>query len=182
MSFNIRGVARAIAIPFTRFRSIEERIGIAAFAVLLLVAMSQSLLAHEFKLGSLEIGHPFSRATLPNAKVAAGYATIRNTGAEPDRLIAASGAIAGRTEIHEMSVDGNGVMTMRPVQGVEIPAGGMAELKPGGLHIMFMDLSAGAVEGQRFKGSLTFEKAGTIEVEFAVEAMGAGGHGAGHGG
>ena len=81
-----------------------------------------------------------------------------------------------------MSVDGNGVMTMRPVEAIEIPAGGTAELKPGGFHIMFLDLKMGAVEGERFKGTLTFEKAGTVEVEFAVEAMGgAGGH-EGHGG
>jgi copper(I)-binding protein len=184
MHFFSRGAARALlnTYPFSRFRSLEERVGAVAFAVMLLFAMSQSLMAHEFKAGSIEIDHPWSRATPPGAKVAAGYAAIRNTGGEPDRLIAVSGEIAGRTEIHEMAVDANGVMTMRPVAGgIEVPAGGLAELKPGGFHIMFMDLKGGAKEGETFKGTLTFEKAGTIEVEFAVEAMG-GGHGAAHGG
>jgi copper(I)-binding protein len=154
----------------------------AILSLLLLVATAQPLLAHDFKAGSIVVDHPWSRATPPGAKVAAGYVALRNEGGEADRLVAASGAIAGRTEIHEMAVDGNGVMTMRPVEGVEIPAGGSAELKPGGFHIMFLDLQAGAKEGESFKGSLTFEKAGTIEVEFAVEAMGGGGgHGAGGG-
>jgi copper(I)-binding protein len=170
-----------------RFRSAEERLGILAFVAMLLIALTHPLLAHEFKAGDLEIDHPWSRATPPGAKVAAGYAVIRNAGSEPDRLVAVSGEIAGRGEIHEMAVDASGVMTMRPVEGVEIPAGGTAELKPGGFHIMFLDLSAGAKEGERFKGTLTFEKAGTVEVEFAVEGMGAAPaheHGAhdGHGG
>lgn len=184
MSVFVRGAARAnlAADPLSRFRSIEGGIGIVALALMLLFATSQSLFAHEFKVGDLEVDHPWSRATPPGARVAAGYATIRNTGSEPDRLIAVSGAISDRVEIHEMAVDGNGVMTMRPVQGVEIPAGGSAELKPGGFHIMFMELNGGPKEGETFKGSLTFEKAGTLEVEFAVEAMGGGGHGSGHGG
>ncbi len=167
-----RGAARAILANPVLSRS--------AFALGLVLAIGQPLAAHEFKLGDLEIGHPWSRATPAGAKVAAGYATIRNGGAETDRLLSASGEIAGRTEIHEMSVDDKGVMTMRPVQGVDVPAGGAAELKPGGFHIMFIDLKAGAREGERFKGTLTFEKAGTVEVEFAVEPMG-GGQDGGHG-
>jgi copper(I)-binding protein len=185
MNHSVGGAARAIlnTYPISRFRSLEERIGIAVFSLMLLIALAQPLFAHEFKAGSIVIDHPWSRATPPGAKVAAGYVALRNEGGEADRLVAASGEIAGRTEIHEMAVDGNGVMTMRPVAGVDIPAGGSAELKPGGFHIMFLDLRTGAKEGETFRGSLTFEKAGTIEVEFAVEAMGGGGgHGAGHGG
>jgi copper(I)-binding protein len=182
MQYPLRGVARAafISYPLSRLRSWKERVGVIAFALMLLFAMSQSLIAHEFKAGSIEVDHPWSRATPAGAKVAVGYAVIRNSGSEPDRLVAASGDIAGRTEIHEMAVDANGVMTMRPVDGVEIPAGGTAELKPGGLHIMFMDLQSVASEGAPFKGTLTFEKAGTVEIEFSVDAMG-GGHGGGHG-
>lgn len=162
---------------------LAERLGLAGFSLLLLLALCQPLLAHDVKAGSLQIDHPWSRATPEGAKVAAGYVTIRNTGAEADRLISASGAIAGKTEIHEMAVDAQGVMTMRPVAGVEIPAGGSVELKPGSFHIMFMSLKEGAKEGHPFKGSLTFEKAGTVEVEFSVEAMGGKpGHNSGHGG
>ena len=128
--------------------------------------------AHSFTLGDLDIGHPWSRATLPGAKVAAGYLTVKNNGGEADRLIAVSGEIAGKSEIHEMTVK-DGVMTMRPLaDGLEIPAGGELKLEPGSYHIMFMELAAPAVEGQNFKGTLTFEKAGEVEVEFAVDKPG----------
>lgn len=100
--------------PFNRLRSFEERLGVIALALALLFAMSQSLLAHDFKVGDIEIDHPWSRATPAGAKVAAGYVVIRNHGSVADRLVSATGEIAGRTEIHEMAVDAKGVMTMRP--------------------------------------------------------------------
>ena len=168
--------------PFTRFCSFEERIGVVGFALMLLFALCQPLLAHDFKVGDIEIYHPWSRATPEGAKVAAGYVVIRNHGSAADRLVSATGEIAGRTELHEMAVDAQGVMTMRPLaDGLEIPAGGQAELKPGSFHIMFLDLQRGAKEGETFKGMLTFEKAGSVEVEYTVQAMGgAPGHN-GHG-
>jgi copper(I)-binding protein len=167
----------------SRFRSLKERLGIIGLSMMLLFVPGQQLLAHEYKVGDIEIGHPWSRATPEGAKVAAGYLVIRNHGATPDRLVAISGEIAGRSEIHEMSVDGNGVMTMRPVpEGIEIPAGGTMELKPGAFHIMFLDLKRGAKEGEKFKGTVTFEHAGVVQVEFAVDAMGGDMDGMNHGG
>lgn len=172
MSTSIRG----------RFAAFDPRSAF-LFALMLVLVLCQPLSAHEFKAGDLHIGHPWSRATPAGANVAAGYLTLKNAGSQPDRLISASSEIAGKTEIHEMAVDGNGVMTMRQVTaGVEIPAGGEAALKPGGFHIMFMDLKRGPKEGERFKGTLTFEKAGTVEVEFAVEAMGGAAEHSKHGG
>ena len=142
----------------------------AAFVSALLLA--QAAAAHEFQLGQLTIGHPWSRATLPGAKVAAGYLTVKNAGSSADRLISVTADIAGKGEIHEMTVK-DGVMTMRPLDGgIEIPGGGEVKLEPGSYHIMFMELKAPAVEGERFPGTLTFEKAGTVEVEFAVEKAG----------
>ncbi len=185
MYHSIRGAARAVmsARPLSPVRSIEERVGIAAFTVMLLFAMCQGLLAQEPKAGAIEITQPWSRATPEGAKVAAGYVTLKNNGAEADRLVSATGEIAGKTEIHEMAVDGKGVMTMRQVaEGIEIPPHGTLELKPGGFHIMFLDLKRGVKQGERFKGTLTFEKAGSIDVEFDVRAIGgAAGHGS-HGG
>ena len=91
-----------------------------------------------------------------------------------------TGAIAGKSEIHEMKM-ADGVMSMRPVKdGIEIPAGGEVKLEPGSYHIMFMELNAPAVEGVKFPGTLTFEKAGTVDVEFAVDK--AGGDHSAHGG
>nr|WP_245412679.1 copper chaperone PCu(A)C [Falsochrobactrum ovis] len=151
--------------------------------LMLLFALCQPLWAHEFKAGDIEVVHPWSRATPAGAKVAAGYLAIKNAGSQADRLVSATGEIAGRVEIHEMAVDDKGVMTMRPLaNGLEIPAGGEAELKPGGFHIMFLDLKQDVKEGETFKGSLTFEKAGTVDVEFAVEAMGGKSGHDGHGG
>jgi copper(I)-binding protein len=129
-------------------------------------------LAHDYAVGPLKIGHPWSRATPAGAKVGGGYLSIENGGAAPDRLVSVSAPFAGRVEIHEMAVT-NGVMTMRPLeQGVAVPAGGKVELKPGGLHIMFMELKQPLKQDERLKGTLTFEKAGAVEVEFKVEPVG----------
>jgi len=161
----IHALARSIA----RLRA--PHLGIAC--LVFLTAMTHALWAHEFKVGEMEIEHPWSRATPQGAKVAVGYVVVINHGDAADRLVSATGEIAGKTEIHEMAVDANGVMTMRRLSdGLEIPAGGQAELKPGGVHIMFMDLLRPAKEGETFKGTLTFEKAGTIDVEFSVDAIG----------
>jgi periplasmic copper chaperone A len=129
--------------------------------------------AQEFKAGSLEIDHPWSRATPKGAKVAAGYLTIKNTGTAPDRLVSGTSPVAGKLEIHEMKMD-KGVMTMRPVpEGVEIKPGETVELKPSSFHFMIMDLKQPIERGKPFKASLTFEKAGPVEVEFTVVAPGA---------
>jgi len=147
-------------------------------SILAALALSLSLggaaLAHDYKAGALKIDHPWSRATPGGAKVAGGFLAIQNTGTGADRLVSVSApTISDRAEIHEMALN-NGVMTMRPLEnGVAIPAGGKLELKPGSYHIMFMDLKQPLKQDQRVKGTLTFEKAGTVEVEFKVEAVGA---------
>jgi copper(I)-binding protein len=139
--------------------------------ILSLVAGSAA--AQEFKAGSLEIDHPWSRATPKGAKVAAGYLTIKNTGTAPDRLMGGTSPVAGKVEIHEMSMD-KGVMKMRPVpEGVEIKPGQTVELKPSAFHLMILDLKQQIERGKPFKASLTFEKAGPVEVEFDVVAPGA---------
>lgn len=145
------------------------------------LSFAQAAASHEFQLGDLTIDHPWARATLPGAKVAAGYLTIKNAGTSPDRLLAATAEIAGKGEVHEMAVK-DGVMTMRPLAtGLEIPPGGEVKLEPGSYHIMFMELKAPAVEGTKIPGTLTFEQAGTVAVEFAVDKPGGGDH-ATHGG
>ena len=141
------------------------------FACILSLAAGAAA-AQEFKAGSLEIDQPWSRATPKGAKVGAGYLTIKNTGTTPDRLVSGTSPVAGKFEIHEMSMD-KGVMKMRPVpEGVEIKPGETVELKPNSFHFMIMDLKQPIVRGKPFKGSLTFEKAGAVDVDFAVEAIG----------
>lgn len=137
-------------------------------AVGITLIMAASAFAMDYKIGDLEIIQPQARATLPGAPVSGGYMIIRNTGDTPDRLVSASVDFAGKTEIHEMAME-NDVMKMRELaDGLEIPAGKEVMLKPGGYHVMFMKLGEQLKEGEARKASLTFEKAGTIEVEFAV--------------
>ena len=136
-------------------------------------ALSCSAHAYDYKVGALEIDHPWSRAVPKGATVAAGYVTIKNTGTEPDRLLGGSTPVAGKFEVHEMSMD-KGIMKMRPVAGgVEIKPGETVELKPQSFHIMMMGLKQPIEKGKPFKGSLVFEKAGAVDVDFAVEAVGA---------
>ncbi|KKB13227.1 signal peptide protein [Devosia geojensis] len=127
--------------------------------------------------GDLEITGAFTRATLPGAPVGGGFLTITNTGAEDDRLIGASAAFAGEAQLHEMAVE-NDVMKMRELpDGIPVPAGEAVTLEPGGLHMMFMGLKEPLVEGTEVPVTLTFEKAGTVEVTLAVAAPGADAHG-----
>lgn len=129
--------------------------------------------AHDYKIGDLVLNHPWARATPPMAKVAGGYLSITNTGNETDILISGSTDIAGRVELHEMAVVDD-IMRMRKLErGIIIPAGETVVLKPGGLHIMLMQLKDPLIEGERASTTLVFEKAGAITVDFAIEAMGA---------
>ncbi|MFN0262706.1 copper chaperone PCu(A)C [Tepidamorphus sp. 3E244] len=144
-----------------------------AFTFIALAASLPLVSAHEYKLGDLHIDHPWARATPGAAKVGGGYLTVTNNGTEADRLVSGSATFADKVEFHEMKTDG-GTMVMRPVEGgIEVPAGETVELKPGGLHVMFMGLSEQLVEGEKRKVTLTFEKAGDVEVEFSVDKIGA---------
>jgi periplasmic copper chaperone A len=128
--------------------------------------------ASDFKLGSLEIDHAWSPATPHGASVAAGYLTVTNRGSDSDRLIGGSVAVAGRFSVHEMSTT-DGVSKMRPLaDGLEIKPGETVELRPGSSHLMFMDLKQPLAQGDHFKGTLVFAKAGTVDVEFEVGPIG----------
>ena len=128
--------------------------------------------ARDYKLGSIDVVDPWSRATPKGASVAAGYMKITNNGTSADRLISGSSDIAPTFEIHEMSMD-NGVAKMRPVKGgLEIKPGETVELKPGSFHLMFTDLKQPLAKGEHVKGTLVFAKAGTIDVEFGVQPVG----------
>ncbi|MDH6266234.1 copper(I)-binding protein [Rhizobium sp. SG_E_25_P2] len=126
-------------------------------------------LAHEYKLGQLEIDHPYSRAMLPGAVVGGGYLKIVNHGAA-DRLLRVTTPRAESSQLHEMQM-GDDVMTMQEMSdGAEIPAHGVLELKPGAFHVMFMNVAQPFKEGERVKATLYFEKAGAVDVDFVVGA------------
>jgi hypothetical protein len=127
--------------------------------------------AHEFhKLGDIVIEQPWTRAT--PVKVGGAYMTLRNNGDLPDKLVKVASPVAERAEIHETKIE-RGTAMMRPVNGVELKRRSSVQLKPGGLHVMLMGLQRPLKEGERIKLSLTFERAGTIDIEARVEKAGA---------
>jgi copper(I)-binding protein len=131
-----------------------------------------------YKVGDLTIQAPWARATPAGAKVGSAYLNITNNGTQADRLVGGALAGAREVEVHEMSMSNN-VMKMRHLKdGLEIKPGQTVELKPGGYHLMLTGLGDGLKQGQKLKGRLTFEKAGTVELEFTVAPIGAasGGH------
>lgn len=141
-------------------------------AALAAVSVAVPAVAHDYKIGTLEISHPWTRATPPSAKAGGGFVIITNKGTTPDRLVSAQSNASQKVEIHEMKMDGN-VMRMRELAGgLEIPPGGTVTLKPGGFHIMFMELKAPFAKDTKVPVTLVFEKAGKIDVDFSVEAMG----------
>ncbi|GHC60296.1 copper chaperone PCu(A)C [Limoniibacter endophyticus] len=144
----------------------------AGTAALLLSLVASAAAAHEYKVGNLEIGHPWSRATLPGAVVGGGYLTITNNGTEDDRLVGGTTPVAKKVEIHEMKMDG-GVMQMRQLDGgVAIPAGQTVKLDTGGYHLMLQELNAPLEKDTRVPLTLVFEKAGSVQVELAVGPAG----------
>jgi hypothetical protein len=152
-----------------------KRLSIFAAALAFALAAAPAL-AQEIKAGDLTIEKPWARATPKGAEVGAGYLEIRNAGAAPDRLTGGS-ADFGNVEIHEMSMQG-GVMKMGELKdGLVIPAHGSVKLAPGGYHIMFTSLKRPLVKGEVDKATLAFEHAGSVEVDFAVQGVGAAGPG-----
>ena len=141
---------------------------LATLALGLCAALAQ---AHSFKLGAIDIGHPYARATVAGQPAGGGYLTLQNAGAD-DRLLSASADVAKSVELHSMSMEGD-VMKMRQVEAIDLPAGKTVELKPGGLHIMFIGLKAPFKAGDKFPLKLKFEKAGEVTVQVNVEATGA---------
>jgi hypothetical protein len=114
---------------------------------------------------------PWSRATPPGAKIGVGFMRLRNAGAA-ERVIGASTPVARRVEMHVTEREGD-VMRMRQVQSFEVPPGGTFELKPGGAHLMLVDLKQPLAKGERVPLTLELEKGGMLQVELRVAELGA---------
>jgi copper(I)-binding protein len=148
-------------------------IRIAIIVTALLATFALPAQAADVMVGNLKLSSAWARATPKGASVGGGYMTITNMGSEPDRLVGGATDVAKVLEIHEMSMD-NGVMKMRPVAGgLEIKPGQTVTLKPGGYHVMFVGLKEQLKQGQHFKATLTFAKAGKADVDFTIEGVGA---------
>jgi copper(I)-binding protein len=153
---------------------------IASLAAAALPAFAHEGMVHEgcptgqsFTAGDITVSGAFTRATLPDAPVGAGYLTISNAGSEADRLISATSLVTPTVELHTMSTE-NGVMKMeRLPDGIEVPAGETVSLAPGGLHIMFIGPNQPFNEGECVEVVLDFEKAGELPVQLNVGPVGA---------
>lgn len=99
----------------------------------------------------------------------AAFMILKNGGSAADRLVKAESDVSKAVEIHKTTMEG-GIMKMAPVENIEVPAGGQAELKPGGFHVMFIDLNRELKPGEKIKLKLTFEKAGTQELMAEVRS------------
>jgi len=137
-------------------------------AILLLVGAASA------QTGSIEVTGAWARATPGKAETGAAYLTIQ--AADPDRLTAISTPVAGKAELHEMTMQ-DGVMKMRSVAAIELPAGQAVVLKPGALHIMLVGLKQPLQAGESFPLALEFAKAGRREINVVVEKAGAMGSG-----
>ena len=142
------------------------------FVFLLSLFSSNFAFAHGYKLGDLNIHHPWTRATPVGAEVVGGYMEITNSGSVDDRLISVEVSGVHMAAVHEMATV-DGIMKMRPLpSGLEIKAGETVALKPGSFHVMMMGLSKPLIDGETVSGTLHFKKAGSINIEFKIEPMG----------
>jgi periplasmic copper chaperone A len=135
------------------------------------ITLSGTVLAQNALIGPIKIENAYTRATMPGQQVAGGFMKIENKTGPADQLVSVSSPISGEVQLHEMSMEGN-VMKMRQVQGIAVPAGGAVELKPGGLHIMFINIKAPLTAGETVPVKLKFAKAGEVELKMPVNVMG----------
>ncbi len=137
--------------------------------LLALVTVAGPVMAHEYRAGDIEVVHPFAPPTPPGAPMAAGYLEIINHGQQDERLLGGKVTFAHELQLHETTVEGD-VSRMRQItDGLVIPAGSTVKFQPMGKHLMFTDLAEPLVDGERKAATLSFENAGELEVEFAIE-------------
>jgi copper(I)-binding protein len=141
-------------------------------ATVIAIFVSVNAMAADYKIGSLEIMGPWSRATPKGASTAIGYMTIKNNGTTPDRLIGGSVDFANDFQLHSMTLE-DGVSKMRELKSVDVGPGQTIEFKPGGSHVMFVGVTHPLSQGEHVKGTLVFERAGTVQIEYDVQGIGA---------
>ena len=114
----------------------------------------------------------WSRETAEGQNAGGAFMTIANSGAADDRLTGGSSPVAGDVQIHTVDMT-DGVMRMRELEdGLDVPAGGSVTLKPGSFHIMLMQLDRPLQQGEAVPVTLTFEKAGPVEIDLAIQPVG----------
>ena len=139
------------------------------FALLCLAILAPAAVAAD---SGIDVEKAWARATPASATAAVVYLTIVNAGTSADRLIGLSTPISAHADMHVMAMAGN-VMQMRDVDAVDVKLGERVSFKPGGLHIMLMNLKHPLQKGDRFPLTLAFEKTGRTEVQVLVLSIGA---------
>lgn len=124
--------------------------------------------AHDYTLGPIVIGHPWSRPTAPGMPMGVAYFTLTNNGNQPDALIGARTPRAARVEIHGTRIE-DGVARMRPLEEIPLAPGKTVKVEPGGIHLMLVELDDALVSGTRVPLTLEFRVAGQVTVELSVE-------------
>ncbi len=138
-------------------------------AVFVSLCAAGAAYAADYKAGTIAIDHPWARPTAEGTKTGAAYLLLTNKGTARDKLVSASSAVAGKVQIHQTTDEG-GIMKMHEVAGgIELAPGATVAFKPGGYHIMLLDLKETLDEGGHIPLTLTFAKAGSIDVEVDVE-------------
>ena len=114
---------------------------------------------------NLQVEGAWARATVQGQKATGAFMKI--TAKEGMRLVGAQSPAAGITEVHEMKMEGD-VMKMRAVAGVDLPAGKTVELKPGGYHVMLMDLKAPLMKDSKVPLTLIFKDSNGVQSQLAL--------------
>ena len=149
-----------------------KRIGTVLSAFLLALAVYGQVHAQTPDAKPIVVDHPWARATPAGAKTGAAYMTLINNGSAGDRLLGATTPVADKIQFHSVSED-NGVSRMREMHDVAVAPGARVTFSPGGMHVMLVELKQPLKEGQTFPLSLTFEKAGNVDVMVSVAKVGA---------
>jgi copper(I)-binding protein len=131
--------------------------------------------AHQYSVGNLVIGHPWSRPTISGMPTGVAYLSITNNGPQQDTLIGASTPAAARVEFHRTSLEA-GMARMRPAGALVVAPNATVTAEPGGLHLMLVDLKSPLVAGTSIPLVLQFKSAGPITVQLKVEPQGAASH------
>ncbi len=147
----------------------RHRFAALTFAALALAGFTSWVQAEDFKVKDIVIVQPFAPPSIPGMTSGGAYLNLENQGKSADRLVSASSPRAKRVEIHTMSMDG-GIMRMREIGGIDLPPGAKVSMRPRqGYHLMLMDLATPLKDGETLPLTLTFEKAGSVEVQARVQ-------------
>ena len=132
------------------------------------LALMASQLAWSAEADQVRIEQPWIRLAPPNAMATGAFMVIRNTGNQPIQVVKAANPASKATELHT-HLNENGVMKMRQIPAIRIEAGGEAVLKPGGLHVMLIDMKAPLKEGENVPLTLGFEDGSSTQIDVPVQ-------------